>query len=280
MGKRSNFERREADFYPTPRAAVVPLIPFLRGIRTFAEPCAGEGDLIRHLESFGLRCTYSGDISTGQDALAIDSYGACDSIITNPPWSRDVLHGLVTRFQNIAPTWLLLDADWKQTRQAAPYLPHCSDIVAIGRVKWIEGSKYTGKDNACWYKFDSRHTAGPVFHSRDQGTDQGSIRTLKRRICEQCGKAYEQWQRSSSRFCSPACKQQAYRKRLIVTPSVTALSVTPTVTPAPSDTGEVFRYVLHADVARFEAEGWELLPALDGRHHGEYSVPMRRAEQD
>jgi hypothetical protein len=29
MGKRSNFERREADFYPTPRAAVVPLIPYL-----------------------------------------------------------------------------------------------------------------------------------------------------------------------------------------------------------------------------------------------------------
>jgi hypothetical protein len=34
MGKRSNFERREADFYPTPRAALVPLIPYLRGIRT------------------------------------------------------------------------------------------------------------------------------------------------------------------------------------------------------------------------------------------------------
>src|SRR3981189_1858036 len=29
MGKRSNFERREADFYPTPRAAVLPLIPHL-----------------------------------------------------------------------------------------------------------------------------------------------------------------------------------------------------------------------------------------------------------
>ena len=251
---------------------MVPLIPHLRGIRNFAEPCAGDGALIRHLEEFGLSCVFAGDIRNGQDALALDSYGAADAIITNPPWSREVLHGLVTHFQSIAPTWLLLDADWKQTRQAAPFLPHCSDIVAIGRVKWIEGSKFTGKDNACWYKFDSRHTAGPVFHWRDQGTDQGSIRTLKRRICEQCGKAYEQWQRSSSRFCSPACKQQAYRKRL---------SVTPTVTPAPSDTaGEEFRYVRHADVPRFEAEGWELLPALDGTHHGEYSALMRRVEQD
>jgi len=139
--------------------------------------------------------------------------------------------------------------------------------VAIGRVKWIEGSKFTGKDNAYWYKFDSRHTVGPVFHWRDQGTNQGSIRTLKRRICEQCGKAYEQWQRSSSRFCSPACKQQASRKRRA-----------PSTAIEPSDPSEVFRYVLHADVQRFAAEGWEPLPALDGTPR-EYSVLMRRAEQ-
>ena len=69
MGKRSGFERREADFYPTPKAAVAPLIPHLRGIRTFAEPCAGDGALVRHLEAVGLRCGYSGDIRTGHDAL-------------------------------------------------------------------------------------------------------------------------------------------------------------------------------------------------------------------
>ena len=73
MGKRSNFERREADFYATPRAAVVPLIPHLRGIKTFAEPCVGDGDLVRDLETLGLRCVYAGDIRTGQDALTRDS---------------------------------------------------------------------------------------------------------------------------------------------------------------------------------------------------------------
>ena len=70
MGKRSTFERREYDFYPTPAAAVPPLIPHLRGVRTFAEPCCGDGALVRHLKSFGLRCVYAGDIATGQDALA------------------------------------------------------------------------------------------------------------------------------------------------------------------------------------------------------------------
>jgi len=88
MGKRSNFERREADFYPTPRAAVVPLIPYLRGIKTFAEPCAGDGDLVRHLEEFGLECVYSGDIRDGQDALALADYGDADVIISNPPWQQ------------------------------------------------------------------------------------------------------------------------------------------------------------------------------------------------
>jgi hypothetical protein len=49
------FERIPRDFYPTPLAAVPPLIAHLRGIRTFAEPCAGNDDLVRHLESFRLR---------------------------------------------------------------------------------------------------------------------------------------------------------------------------------------------------------------------------------
>jgi len=104
MGKRSNFERRVADFYPTPRAAVVPLIPHLHGIRSFAEPCAGDGALVRHLEGFGLRCVYAGDIRTGQDALELDHYGAADAIITNPPYTREPMHRLIEHFQRISPT--------------------------------------------------------------------------------------------------------------------------------------------------------------------------------
>jgi hypothetical protein len=75
MGKRSNFERRERDFYATPAAAVPPLIPHLRlhAVRTFAEPCCGDGALVNYLEGFGLRCVYAGDIASGDDALARDS---------------------------------------------------------------------------------------------------------------------------------------------------------------------------------------------------------------
>jgi hypothetical protein len=264
MGKRSNFERREADFYPTPRAAVVPLIPYLRGVRSFAEPCAGDGALVRHLEGFNLRCVYAGDIRTGQDALALDHYGAADAIITNPPYTRELMHRLIAHFQRIAPTWLLIDYDWSATKQAAEYMLHCSDIVILPRLKWLEPSKNTGKDNHAWYRFDARYSGGPVLHN-NRGHDE-FIPSRRIRVCEQCRKPYEP-QRSSSRFCSQTCRQRAHRNRGSVTSSVTS---------APSDSSELFRYVRHADVPRFMAEGWELLAALDGTHHGEYSALMRR----
>jgi hypothetical protein len=166
LSKRSSgqFERRERDFYPTPAKAVTPLISWLAGIRTFAEPCAGDGDLVRHLESHGLTCCYQGDIATGHDALAVDSYGTIDAVITNPPWKRPILHRMIRHFARIAPAWLFIDADWAHTRQATPCLACCTNILPIGRVKWIPGTKNSGLDNVAWYRFDARHTAGPLLH--------------------------------------------------------------------------------------------------------------------
>lgn len=169
MGKRSDFPRRKMDAYDTPYRTVLPLLPFLVGIRTFAEPCAGNGYLIRHLEAFGLRCVYSGDIQAGQDALFLDRKEVLEAgaIITNPPWTREILHPLILRFMRIKPTWLLFDADWMHCRQAKPYLRHCVMVVSVGRVKWIPDSKYTGKENAAWYLFDARHALGPRFYGQD-----------------------------------------------------------------------------------------------------------------
>ena len=234
MGKRFEFRAiREADFYPTPRACCATANSVSSWRPHIRRALCRRRCLVRHLEGFGLRCVYAGDIRTGQDALELDYYGGVDCIITNPPYTRPTMHRLIEHFRNIRPTWLLLDADWAHTRQASPFLPRCSDIVAIGRVKWIEGSKHTGKDNCAWYRFDIRHNAGPVFHGRDQSDD--NVTSIRRTgICEQCRKAYEP-QRSSSRFCSQTCRQRAHRNRL---------SVTSSVTPAPSeDSSEVFRYV-------------------------------------
>lgn len=164
MGKRSSFSRRPMDGYPTiDPNAITPLAPFLAGIRRFAEPCAGEGRLVRHLEAAGLVCAYRGDLATGADALETFWYGDIDAIITNPPWTREILHRMIKHFQSIAPTWLLFDASWPNTKQSAPYIDQCSHIVAVGRLRWIEGTPHKGKDDCCWYRFDANHTGGPRF---------------------------------------------------------------------------------------------------------------------
>jgi len=164
MGKRSSFARRPMDEYDTidPRA-VQALVPHIADVRTFAEPCCGNRHLIALLDSAGLRLVYLGDIKLGIDAFSTDYYNNCDAIITNPPWTREILHRMIVHFQNIAPTWLLFDADWAHTRQSAPFLPQCSHIVSVGRLRWIEGTKQTGKDNVAWYRFDKHHKSGPVF---------------------------------------------------------------------------------------------------------------------
>ncbi|WP_103173743.1 SAM-dependent methyltransferase [Paracoccus sp. SY] len=161
MGKRSNFLRIERDFYPTPAEAVAPLLPHLDAGSTFIEPCAGDGALIRHLEAAGHRCIRAIDIAPqaegieAGDALTVN-FGPCrgDICVTNPPWRRDLLHALIPHFAAQRETWLLFDADWLHTRQSAPFLPYLRKVVSVGRVKWIPGSKHTGKENAAWFCFD------------------------------------------------------------------------------------------------------------------------------
>lgn len=178
MGKRSDFKRKARDLYPTPAAAVLPLIPYLRrdGVKTFAELCCGDGDLIAHLKSHGLRCVHRGDIVTGQDALKVKRYnGDPDVGITNPPFkyagdpknSTRLLRDLIVHFLKLGkPFWLLLPHDWSVNKNTAPLLRHCTDIVAVGRVKWIPNSPFTGKDNSSWYRFDIRHSQRhTIFHN-------------------------------------------------------------------------------------------------------------------
>jgi hypothetical protein len=167
LGKRSSFVRHVRDAYWTPYEAVVPLLPFISG--TFCEPCAGAGHLIRHLESHGMKCSAAYDREPQApgiiraNALDLHSVALGNTIITNPPWSRDQLHPMIRHFSKIAPTWLLFDAPWAFTSQATPFLKRCAKIVAIGRVKWIDGSPSVGKDDSAWYQFLDREVETVFF---------------------------------------------------------------------------------------------------------------------
>lgn len=172
MGKRSNFERVERDFYPTPREAVLPLLSHLTPATAFAEPCAGDGALIRTLGAFGHTCFWASDIKPRQsgiiemDAMVFEILPLTDCIITNPPWDRKILHPLIDHLSAMLPTWLLFDADWMHTKQSSELIKRCSKIVSVGRVKWIPDSKMTGKENASWYLFDPGYNGGPHFFGR------------------------------------------------------------------------------------------------------------------
>jgi hypothetical protein len=171
MGKRSDFARAPRDFYPTPLEAVLPLLPHLPYGTMFAEPCAGGGALIRHLEANGMSCGEAldiepqTDIAYRGDALDWNPLDSVDCIITNPPWDRKTLHPMIKAFSSARPTWLLFDADWVHTRQAVPFMGLLRKIVSVGRVKWIPDSKMTGKDNCAWHLFD-RNGSGIEFHGR------------------------------------------------------------------------------------------------------------------
>jgi hypothetical protein len=183
MGKRSqSFERIPRDLYPTPSKAVKPLLPYLcrDGIKAFAELCAGNGDLIRHLESFGLQCVHSGDIATGQDALKATAadYNGAQVGITNPPFkypedpprTTRLLRDLIQHFLGLGkPFWLLLPHDFSANKGSASYLRCCSNIVVVGRVKWIPDSDHSGGyENSSWRRFDGNHRGLTAFHN-DRG---------------------------------------------------------------------------------------------------------------
>jgi hypothetical protein len=176
MGKRSSFKRIEKDLYRTidPRA-VERLLPFLNPSDTYAEPCYGNGDLEDELMLHGIKCGWRSDIVSDlswvvqKDALKLtpEDVKNCDIILTNPPWSRYLLHPMIDKFVGLKPTWLLFDSDWCHTKQSARFMKdYCTDIVSVGRLIWIPGTRISGKDNCSWYRFEKDKQNETRFHGR------------------------------------------------------------------------------------------------------------------
>lgn len=177
MTKREHgkFKRNPRDYYPTPEAAMRPLYPHLPQEPYFVcDPCAGDGRigkyLMEHTEAF---MAFESDIMPQREGMlardAFEVQGPYQCVITNPPWHRPFLHPFIRHCVEIADfTWLLFDADWIHTRQSIALVPYLTDIVSVGRVKWIEDSKNTGFDNASWYRFSKdKKTPYVRLHGRE-----------------------------------------------------------------------------------------------------------------
>lgn len=167
MGKRSNFKRMPRDLYRTfdPRALAA-LAPHLAPGTEFVEPCAGAFDLAAQLIAAGHWCMDASDIKPLTPGIrranALKMKPQPYAIITNPPWTRKLLHEMILHFITVAPeAWLLFDASWFHTDQAIGYLRYCSDVVTVGRLLWIPGTTMRGKDDVAWYRF-SRDATGEI----------------------------------------------------------------------------------------------------------------------
>lgn len=172
MGKRSDFARIPKDKYRTPPEAVAPLLRHLTPRTQFIEPCAGDGRLADHLEAKGHRCLARYDLDPERfdvqlrDATRLRWPRPGSAVwITNPPWTRDLMHPIMRNLIRWAPTWLLFDADWAHNSTQYPeFRPYCRKIVSVGRVVWIEGTDISSKDNCSWYLFEPEwRDDHPVF---------------------------------------------------------------------------------------------------------------------
>jgi hypothetical protein len=174
MGKRSNFEKNPRDYYRTfdPKAGIA-LEPFVERNAKYIEPFAGAGDLIQQLKFAD--CVLAYDIEP--QACMVDqadafTIGAEDLIdvdlcISNPPWSKDIFHKALDHFVPFIDCWFLMSSSWKQNKGSAEYVSKwLTDIVPIGRMKWIEGSPHSSVDDCEWLKFSYWKNDAARFHPR------------------------------------------------------------------------------------------------------------------
>lgn len=165
MGKRSDFKRIERDYYRTfdPRA-VAPLVKYLPEDVKFTEPFCGDGALIANIANHLWKAKV---ISYSDINPKISGAETCDYkdakyfdnsyCISNPPWNRKILHEAIDFYHDLwekrnVTTWLLFDANWLWTKQAKPFYNKIEYVIPIGRVKWIEDSKMSSKDDCAWFK--------------------------------------------------------------------------------------------------------------------------------
>lgn len=159
-------EPRPRGFYPTPLMAFEPLAPYLPQGTAVIEPCAGDGALCDHLFHNGCEIMAATDIMPMHQNVGkmnvfdytLDNTPPINYFVTNPPWPELRKNGeptvsIIDHLRQIAPSWMLLPADFMHNVSASKLMGFCGGIISVGRVKWIADSKNEGFDNAAWYLF-------------------------------------------------------------------------------------------------------------------------------
>lgn len=185
MGKRTDYEKRARDYYWTPLEPIKPLVPFLLG-QAYGEPCVGGGHLVKGINHYTFRlpnrprCLWSSDLAPDYERLRQNTpyltpktvsgtklrwydLREVDILVSNPPFSWNILQALMRVFLSLKPTWLLLPSDMASNQRFSPFMGVCSDIIPVGRVSWMENGQ-SGMENYSWYLFDVAWDKGYSRH--------------------------------------------------------------------------------------------------------------------
>ncbi|MBN9028888.1 MAG: hypothetical protein J0I23_03705 [Rhizobiales bacterium] len=184
--------REKDDFYPTPpeptRAFLHAEIDRLRDFETIWEPAAGDGAMVREMETLGLTVRASDLVDRGCDADIRSFYdfpvAPSPAIVTNPPFSecgwgngkaRWLYHALDTL--DVEYMALLMNWSWPGAGGLAPFLAK-HPISRIYLMTWKVD--FTGQGappmlNA-WFCWDKRHRGETIFRTlRRSDARQGEL---------------------------------------------------------------------------------------------------------
>lgn len=176
-----HLEREADDFYPTPpeptRALLHAEIDRLREFQTIWEPAAGDGAMVREMESLGLTVRASDLIDRGCNADIRSFYdfpvAAAQAIVTNPPfaecnrepgWIRHALERLGVEYMALLLPINWLGASgraglWAEYPPARIYLMRWRiDFTGQGAPPMLNG----------WFIWDKQHRGETVLRMLDR----------------------------------------------------------------------------------------------------------------
>lgn len=189
---RSGKYRPADDHFPTPRAAVYPLVRHLALPRCVEEPACGEGHIARVLEEYGYHVFASNLVDRGYGEVGRDFLRQraprATCLVTNPPFSLDeefVLHAIELRY-DIAVFFLrlkwLCGAD--RYRRIMGPTPPALVLPFVERIKFFAGDTATedqpgwNTEDFAWFVWRRGFIGKPTIDwlSRDDGTQLDLLR--------------------------------------------------------------------------------------------------------
>ena len=170
----SSYERKELDFYPTPKDALDAVLPHIH-TNLIWEPACGDGRISQYFKDRG-HMVYSSDLSNygyaGQDEVR--SFYAYDdipealkarhslTILTNPPYGKDTekfaRHALDLAYDHFCETGTMTQVVllYRHTWDSAAKRKYMTDrldykINMCWRMRWIEDTTTSPFHTYSWY---------------------------------------------------------------------------------------------------------------------------------